>query len=128
MIVVNDTGAIISGLPLRLPTEHYTTSLVAAEVKDKESREILDRMIEIGRLSIVDPSENWLEEAKRVARRAGVLKRLSRADLSVLALALEISLKTGRRVAVATDDYSLQKAVLKAGLEIIRIRYKGVTG
>jgi rRNA maturation endonuclease Nob1 len=125
--VVNDTGAIISGLPLRLPAKHYTTTLVVKEVKDKESRELLNRMLEIGRLEILDPSEKFVRKALVVAKKAKVHKKLSEADVSVLALALELTLRYDS-VLVATDDYALQIAARTAGLEIIRIRYRGITG
>ncbi len=119
--VVNDTGAIISGLPRRLPAEHYTTSLVVEEVKDRESAKLLEELVALGMLSIVDPEESYLTRAMKAARKAGVHERLSKTDISVLALAIML----GGDVYVATDDYSLQRAVERAGLKFIPIRYPG---
>ena len=126
VIVVDDTGAIIAGLPLQLPAKHLTTERVVEEVKDRESRDLLERALELGRLQIQNPTAPYIELARKTARKAGVLWRLSEADVSVLALALMVKSQRGWKVFVATDDYSLQSAVKAAGLEYIPIRYRGI--
>ncbi|GAB6148756.1 hypothetical protein [Stetteria hydrogenophila] len=125
LVVVNDTGALLSGLPLRLPARHVAPRAVVEEVRDRESRELLERMIEYGRLEVEDPPAGALGRARLAARRAGVLGRLSQADLSVLALALAYRDACGD-VAAATDDYALQLALARAGVRVVRIRYQGV--
>jgi UPF0271 protein len=115
----------MAGLPLRLPARHVAPTLVVEEVRDRESRELLERMIEYGRLGVEDPSLAALEKARSVARRAGVLGRLSDADIAVLALALEYLERCGQSAA-ATDDYALQLALTRAGVRVIRIRYRGI--
>ncbi|MCE4625727.1 MAG: nucleotide-binding protein [Desulfurococcales archaeon] len=126
VIVVDDTGAIIAGLPLQLPAKHLTTERVVEEVRDRESRGLLERAVELGRLQILNPTEPHIKLAKKTARKAGVLRRLSEADISVLALALMVKSQHEGEVLVATDDYSLQSAVRAAGLEYIPIRYRGI--
>lgn len=125
LVVVDDTGALMAGLPLRLPAVHVAPSLVVSEVRDRESRDLLERMIEYGRLEVEDPSPRALERARRAARQAGVLGRLSEADLAVLALALEYLERCGESAA-ATDDYALQLALARAGVRVVRVRYRGV--
>jgi rRNA maturation endonuclease Nob1 len=115
-----DTGAIMAGLPLSLPGRHATTPSVVREVRDRESRRILENSISYGRLEVLEPRGDSLEEARRAARKAGVLGRLSETDLEVLALAIELG------VPVATDDYALQLASLEAGVGFVRVRYRGV--
>jgi UPF0271 protein len=118
--LVVDTGAIMAGLPLRLPGVHLTTPSVVGEVRDRDSRRLLEDALSYGRLEVAEPSPEAVEEARRAARRAGVLGRLSPTDLEVLALAIE----AGRPL--ATDDYALQLAALEAGVGFVRIRYRGV--
>lgn len=125
-VVVNDAGALMAGLPLRLPARHVAPSAVVEEVRDRESRELLERMIEYGRLEVEDPTPETLEKARIAARRAGVLGRLSEADLAVLALALEYLARCGESSA-ATDDYALQLALARAGVKVVRVRYRGVS-
>ncbi|MGC9209858.1 MAG: NOB1 family endonuclease [Acidilobus sp.] len=124
-VAVLDTGALIAGLQLRLPMPCFTTPLVVDEVKDEESRELLERSIEVGKLRVVDPERQYLEAASGAARIAGTLSRLSRADLSVVALALEFA-GCRKRVIVASDDYSVQLTCLRAGVEVLPVRYRGV--
>ena len=122
VVVVNDTGALISALPRRLPARHLTTPKVIEEVRDRESRRALEELLETGLLEVEEPGPGWLEKARGAARRAGVEKRLSPADLEVLALALSL----GPGTLLATDDYSLQRAAAAAGLRIVPIRYPGI--
>lgn len=124
-VVVDDTGALMSGLPLRLPARHVAPQAVVDEVRDSESRELLDRMLEYGRLEVEEPSSRYLERARGVAEAAGVLGRLSGADIAVLALALEYLERCGESAA-ATDDYALQLALARAGVRVVRVRYRGV--
>lgn len=125
--IVLDTGAILSGTPLALPHACYTTRLVAGEVLDRESREVLDKSIAAGRILVVDPGEEYLGGAIEEAKRGGLLGRLSEADISVAALALELS-SQGCEVLVATDDYALQALLYRLGLRTISIRYRGIGG
>lgn len=118
--LVVDTGAVMAGLPLRLPGVHLAPPSVVGEVRDRESRRLLEEAIAYGRLAVEEPRGASLEEARRVAARAGVLGRLSRTDLEVLALAIE------RGAPVATDDYALQLAAVEAGVGFVRVRYRGV--
>ncbi len=127
IIIVNDTGAILAGLPLSLPAKHVTTEQVVSEVIDRESRQLLSTMIETQRLNVLGTDSSSLMKAKILAKKSRRLIKLSETDLSVLALALTIREQCPEsRVLVATDDYTLQEAVRIAGLEFITIRYKGI--
>ena len=125
-IVVDDTGAILAGLPLSLPARHYTTPQVVEEVRDRDSKAVLETALESGRLEVREPP-NWaLSEARRAAMRAGVSRKLSSTDLSVLALALHLTRECRCEVLIATDDYALQLTAKRSGLGVVRIRYPGV--
>ncbi|MGC9071579.1 MAG: hypothetical protein ACP5HK_02640 [Acidilobus sp.] len=124
-VTVLDTGALIAGLQLRLPMPSFTTQHVMNEVKDRQSRELLKRSLEAGKLIVLDPGSVFLRLAADAARSAGTLERLSEADISVIALALAFA-SCGKKVVVATDDYSVQMTSLSAGLEVLPVRYRGV--
>jgi rRNA maturation endonuclease Nob1 len=127
-VIVDDASAFFAGLPLSLPLKHITTSLVVNEIKDVESKKVLERSIELGRVVIIDPSPDYIKRAEDVAKSAGTLRKLSKTDISVLALALQLSAETNCKVYVATDDYALQHTLIKAHLSIIRVRYRGIKG
>lgn len=127
LIVVNDTGAILAGLPMSLPAKHVAPEQVVHEVIDRESRELLTMMLETQRLDILDVDSDSFMKARSLAIRKRRLNRLSNTDLSVLALAISIRGRCPEsRVLVATDDYTLQEAVRLAGLDFITVRYRGI--
>ena len=127
IIVVNDTGAIIAGLPMSLPAKHVTTKQVVNEIIDRKSKELLSMMIETQRLDVLSVDTNLFMKAKNRARKSKRLNKLSETDLSVLALAISVKERCPEsRVLVATDDYALQEAVRLAGFEFITVRYRGI--
>ncbi len=125
-VVIDDAGAIFAGLPLSLPLPQYTTSLVVEEVKDEESRKVLERGIVLERIKVIDPPAGYIDKARTLAKSFNTLNKLSKTDLQVFALALYLSEETNCEVLVATDDYALQHTVTSAGLKIIKVRYKGI--
>jgi len=125
-VVVDDTGAIFAGLPLSLPLPQYTTSLIVSEVKDEESKKVLERGFILERIKVIDPPANYVNKARSLAKSFGTLSKLSNADLHVFALALYLREEMKCEVLVATDDYALQCTVTSAGLKIIKVRYKGI--
>ena len=122
--VVDDTGALIMGLPYRLPARHLAPPAVLGEVRDRDSRRAVEELLELGRLEEAEPPAWALEEARAAARRARVHARLSDADLQALALAIAAS-RECPSTALATDDYALQAAAARAGVRVITIRYPG---
>jgi len=127
-VYVLDTTAFIARWLLYTPgaARAYTTSLVVEEVRDQASREGLELALGLGRLEVRDPSLEALKRAAREAARAGLHTSLSRTDLSVAALALELH-QQGHRVVVVTDDYALQNLVARLGLEYRPLRTRGIT-
>jgi len=95
--------------------EGITVPEVIDELKDFESRELAQARISEGKLRVLSPSKESLENAKKQAS-----PRLSRADLSVLALALELNEE------IITDDYSLQASARRLGLRYRPVIFKGI--
>ena len=85
-----DTAAFLARLQLSLyGVELVTTPSVIEEVRDFESRLGLEISLEVSRVSVEEPSRDSIEVARRAASELGVMERLSRTDLEVLALALD---------------------------------------
>ncbi len=124
-VTVLDTGALIAGLQMRLPAACVTTPMAVNEVKDADSRKILEDSLEVGRLTIIEPSRDYVKEASRLASSLGLLSRLSQTDLSLLALAMELR-GCGAQASLATDDYALQSVALRANIDVIKVRYRGI--
>jgi rRNA maturation endonuclease Nob1 len=124
-VLVLDTGAILAGVPLVAPLKCYTPASVVSEVRDSESRAVLEKLLESRRLEVLEPSGYYVEKAVETARKARTLRHLSNVDLKVIALALELK-AGGVEVIVASDDYRVQETIAKAGIEFLRVRYKGI--
>ena len=122
-VVVLDTGALLTWAALAMEARLAAPPGVLGEVRDERSRMGLELLESSGKLEVVEPGQGDLEEARRAARRAGVLSRLSSVDLEVLAAALMLA-RRGLRVAVATDDGALARAASRAGLRVYSIRYR----
>ena len=121
--VVDDTPALIARLPLSLPARHYTTGEILREVRDRESRELLELVLGSGLIEVRDPPRKLVLQAlSHLPRR--LAEKLSGPDASLLALALSLRDECGS-VAVATDDYALQEAAARLGFVPIGIRYRG---
>ena len=125
-IIVLDTAAFLARLQLSLyGVELVTTPSVIEEVKDFESRLGLELSLEVSRVSVEEPSAEAIDRARRAASELGVLERLSRTDLEVLALALDKA-RSGAEVAIATDDYSVQNVATYLGLRFLPIKTRGI--
>lgn len=125
LAVVADTSAFLAGLPQYLPVKVFTVASVISEIRDRESRLILERVRSIDRIEVVDITREDLELARRAAMGVGLLPKLSSTDLEVVALAIKLK-GMGYRVVVASDDYSVQNVVLWLGLPVLPVRTLGI--
>jgi len=125
-VFVLDTSAFIAKWPLYAPrAKIYTTSLVVSEVRDAESRQGLETALLLNRVEVLDPGQRYVKQARREAKRKGLLIALSETDLSVAALALQLR-DRGYDVEVITDDYALQNLVSLLGLGFRPLRTRGI--
>jgi len=124
--LVLDTAAFLAALQLLMyGIELYTPRSVVEEVKDFESVQRFQLSESIERVKVEDPKHSFVSKAVEVARRHGVLERLSNTDLDVLALALQLS-SQGYDVVVLTDDYVLQRILIELGLGFMPVKTRGV--
>ncbi|MGC8983106.1 MAG: NOB1 family endonuclease [Desulfurococcaceae archaeon] len=126
--VVLDTGALLAKY-YRLVPRHlvdlFTTSYNISEVIDLENKEALKEALELGLISVVDPHGPYLEEVEKLAKQTGSIHKLSKTDLAVAALALQL-VSAGREVLVITDDYDLQSLLLSLGIKFKPLRTRGI--
>jgi UPF0271 protein len=125
-VYVFDTAAFIAALQLMMyGVEIYTTSSVIAEVKDSESVQRLELSQPVGRVSVVDPEKMFVEKATEVAKRFGLLNKLSKTDIDVIALALQLK-EQGYSVTVLTDDYDIQNILQRIGIDFTSVKTVGI--
>ncbi len=105
-IIILDTSALLY-LPLSKGKgeRHITTYSVIKEIyKDEIKKAVIDAYIQTNILKVVKPKKKYIVEALRKAREIGE-HRLSKADVEVLALAIQLR---GEGAIVFTDDYAIQ--------------------
>ncbi len=116
--IIMDTAGFLAGLENAFPRV-YTTEEVIQEVKDSFSRQNLNMAISSGKISIFKPKQSSVKEAMNYIRQVRD-NTLSKADVSILALALEL-----RPCLVLTDDFSLQNVLKSMGIEYRSVKAKG---
>lgn len=104
-----DASAFINGFILDT-NYNYTTAEVVSEIRDFKSKLVLDIAINDGKLSIVQPGDEFLGEVQSVISESGDVLRLSQQDISIIALALDFY-SHGRSVMVISDDYTIQNTL-----------------
>jgi UPF0271 protein len=106
-----DAGAFYAGIPFLSSGSYCTTQAVFDEVKHiKKAHGAIETLLAAGSLEIIDPDKNNVERAKVAAKKTGDYQKLSRADFSIIALALQLQVK------LLTDDYAV--ANVAAALKI----------
>lgn len=112
-----DTSAILSGA-LTKPFEGsvWITEEILSEIKQFELNMLVDAYIEAGMLNIGYPSTNSIRRVINTAVSLGEASALSKADISILALGIDLFLQ-GENVIILTNDYSIQNVALELGIK-----------
>lgn len=116
---VLDASAFINGFKL-ISNNNFTVPEITSEIKDFESKLILDMAIDEGKLIILDVETKYIGEVEEVISKSGDVLRLSEADKKLIALALMLS-DRGENVKVISDDYTIQNS-----LKIMEIPYSSI--
>lgn len=116
---VLDASAFYAGMPFLSGKECYTTTLVLDEIRHVKSA-ALDGLMEAGNLKVIDPGPVHVKAVKKAAEKTGDLQKLSEADVSVLALALQLE------GVLVTDDYALSNVAATIGIRISSSSGKGI--
>ncbi len=126
MILVLDASAFFAGLePLALQRRAYTVPEVVEELKEEYRRLKVKLAQEQRLLEVRPPAEKYIRLVRDAAARTGDVAQLSRADIAVLALALEFA-SQGEEVAVVTDDYAVQNVAKRLKLRFSPVMEQGI--
>jgi len=127
-IFIIDTSAILSGKPITITDATIvTTPGVSDELspggKDFRRFELLK---ETG-LMIQMPSKEAISIIKKTTRETGDDRRLSNADIEILAIALDINKKSDQEATILSDDYSIQNVASTLAIKYQGFSQKGIT-
>jgi endoribonuclease Nob1 len=114
-----DAGAFYSGVVFLSSALRYcTTHAVLDEVKHiKKSHGAIEALIESNNLQIVNSDRKSIQKVVATARETGDYAKLSGADISIIALALQLE------IVLVTNDYAVSNVAT-----ILKIPVKSVAG
>ncbi len=125
-ILILDASAFYAGIPFFGSSRCYTTNEVFDEVKHiKGSYAAVEALMDAGNLMIVEPEADDVKNARELARRSGDIVKMSRADLSVLALALYFK-RSKDEPLIVTDDYAVANTAELAGIKVSYVMSRGI--
>jgi UPF0271 protein len=108
MFYLIDSSAILNdfGFSFSEENSYITTPLVIDEFRDVRSRHLMENALQQGLLRIVEPKKESTSYVEEAVEGKG-FSRLSKADISLIALALDLK-KQGKQFLLLSDDYSIQ--------------------
>ncbi|HDD70127.1 hypothetical protein CW667_01675 [Candidatus Bathyarchaeota archaeon] len=126
-VIVLDTSAFVAGFdPFSISEKQYTVPLVRDELsKGSMSWIRFKAAVENGLLKVKKPDKVFVEKVREAATFLGDSFFLSKADMQVLALALQLKTR-GCEVSIATDDYSIQNVANQLGVKFASLATFGI--
>ena len=116
-----DASAFYAGVPFRSSDDYYTTSLAYDEIKHiKKNQDVLGTLLETNRLKIREPNKESTETAIKAAKDTGDFPQLSKQDISIIALCIEMNGE------IISDDFAISNVVKNLGLKISPIMTQGI--
>ena len=116
-----DASAFYAGVPFRSHDQYYTTTSIYDEIRHiKKDHDALGVLLETGRLKVMEPDRGSVQKSMDAAKRTGDLQRLSRQDMSVIALGLYM------KGQIITDDYSIANVAESLGMTVYPVMTRGI--
>jgi endoribonuclease Nob1 len=120
-IFIIDTSAILAGKPISLTDSTMVTTPGVSDELNPGGRDFrrFELLKETG-LMIQIPSKEAINTVKKTAQKTGDDRRLSIADIEIIALALDINREDDQEATILSDDYSIQNVA-----STLDIKYQG---
>jgi UPF0271 protein len=119
---VLDATSFYAGVPFSSQEQNFTTPLVFEEIKHiKKNHDAVQTLIDLERLKIIEPEKKFTKLVLEKANQTGDLPKLSKGDISVLALCMQLD------VELVTDDYTVSNVAKHLNLKVIPIMTKGIS-
>lgn len=127
-VLVLDTSALVMGLnPSGLDLPTYSVPSVMEElIPDTLPYTRFIASQESGRLTVKKPTSSSLNRVQEASSKVGDVGVLSRADIEVLALALDLR-ESGVSPTIVSDDYAIQNVSETLGVEHASLATFGIT-
>jgi endoribonuclease Nob1 len=118
-----DAGAFYSGVVfLSSSLQYCTTQAILDEVKHiKKSHGAIEALIESNTLQILNSDRESIQNVVAAARKTGDYAKLSEADISIIALALQLG------IMLVTNDYAVANVATTLKIPVKSVAGKGIT-
>ena len=132
--LVFDTNIFLTGIDFNYLEETIvTTQAIINEIKVEKykdkNRNILQRIElakETTKLVIKEPNEKYIKTVEEKSKLTGDIKALSKQDLELVALALELISTTDDDVFLYTNDYSMENICSELSIQFKALFKKGI--
>ena len=116
-----DASAFYAGIPFGSSDRYYTTTLVLDEIQHiKKNYNALETLIQTKRLFIREPELNFVEKVRQKAQESGDIQELSKEDISILSLSLEL------KGELITDDFAVSNLAKNFKIKVSPIMTSGI--
>ncbi len=117
-----DAGAFYTGLVfLSSAYQYLTTQAVFEEVKHiKKSHGAIEALLESNTLQIINSDRKNIDQVVAAARTTGDYQKLSEADISIIALALQL------KIVLVTNDYAVANVASTLRIPVKFVATKGI--
>jgi UPF0271 protein len=117
-----DAGAFYTGLVfLSSAYQYWTTQAIFDEVKHiKRSHGAIEALLESNTLHVLNSDRINIDKVVAAARRTGDYQKLSEADISIIALALQL------KIVLVTNDYAVANVATTLKIPVKSVASKGV--
>jgi endoribonuclease Nob1 len=118
-----DAGAFYTGILFlsSAGSSYYTTHAIFEEVKHiKRSHGAIEALLESNKLQIVNSDRKNIEKVVAVATRTGDIVKLSQADISIIALALQLE------IVLITNDNAVANVATTLKIPVKSTSGKGI--
>lgn len=111
----------------------YTTPSVIEEIKvekyEVKNRNVISRIeaaLENKKLIIKSPSGNYINQVINNSKKTGDFKALSKTDIDLIALALELITDSSLEVTLYTNDYSMENLCVELEIPFSAVGKNGI--
>jgi len=116
MIRLIDSAAVLNSSGFSFSGGNFITSpLIMDELRDLRSRHLAENALQNSLLSLQEPTPLNIKKIQEIAAKHG-FEKLSKADISLLALALDLKAQ-GKKFILISDDYSVQNFCKLLGIK-----------
>jgi endoribonuclease Nob1 len=116
-----DASAFYAGIPFLSSGSYCTTQAIFEEVRHiKKSHGAIEALIDSGSLQLIDPDNDSIERTKAAAKKTGDYQKLSQADFTIVALALQLE------TTLLTDDYAVANVAAALKIPVESSSSKGI--